>query len=106
MSWRCAQRAIELNGVAVEANRLAFALGRLAAADPAACERLREGHADEPVPAETVDALIERQAAFLAAYQDEAWAERYRKTVAAARARGSAGRCCGRRQSDGSRWRA
>ena len=29
------QRAIELNGVAVEANMLAFSLGRLAAADPA-----------------------------------------------------------------------
>jgi indolepyruvate ferredoxin oxidoreductase len=80
------QRAIELNGVAVEANQLAFALGRLAAADPAACERLREGHADEPLPAETLEALIERHAAFLAAWQDGAWAARFRKTVDAARA--------------------
>jgi indolepyruvate ferredoxin oxidoreductase len=80
------QRAIELNGVAVEANQLAFALGRLAAADPAACERLREGHADEPLPEETLEALIERHAALLAAWQDEVWAARYRKTVEAARA--------------------
>ncbi len=81
------QRAIELNGVAIEANKLAFALGRLAAADPAACERLREGHADEPVREETLDALIEHHAAHLAVWQDAAWAARYRRTVAAARKR-------------------
>ncbi|MBK9133021.1 MAG: indolepyruvate ferredoxin oxidoreductase family protein [Betaproteobacteria bacterium] len=81
------ERAVELNGVAVEANKLAFALGRLAAADPAACERLREGHADEPVPEETLEALIERHAAQLTAWQDAAWAARYRRTVAAARER-------------------
>jgi indolepyruvate ferredoxin oxidoreductase len=80
------QRAIELNGVAVGANQLAFALGRLAAADPATCDRLREGHADEPLPEETLEALIERHTALLAAWQDEAWAARYRKTVDAARA--------------------
>jgi indolepyruvate ferredoxin oxidoreductase len=87
VSLAALQRAIELNGVAIEANKLAFALGRLAAADPVACERLREGHADEPVPAETLEALIERHAAHLAAWQDAAWAGRYRKTVAAARER-------------------
>jgi len=87
VSLAALQRAIELNGVAVEANRLAFALGRLAAADAAACERLREGHADEPVPAETLDALIERLAAHLAAWQDTAWAARFRRTVAQARTR-------------------
>ena len=34
------QRAIELNGVAVDANQAAFSLGRLAAADPAAARDL------------------------------------------------------------------
>ena len=34
------QRAIELNGVAVDANKAAFSLGRLAAADPAAASEL------------------------------------------------------------------
>ena len=34
------QRAIELNGVAVDANKAAFSLGRLAAADPAAAREL------------------------------------------------------------------
>jgi len=81
------QRAIELNAVAIEANQLAFALGRLAAADPVACERLREGHADQPVPEETLDALVERHGAHLTAWQDAAWAARFRQTVAAARER-------------------
>ncbi len=87
VSLAALQRAIELNGVAIEANKLAFALGRLAAADPAACERLREGHAEEPVALESLEALIERHAAHLAAWQDTAWATRYRKAVAAARER-------------------
>jgi indolepyruvate ferredoxin oxidoreductase len=81
------QRAIELNGVAVESNKAAFALGRLAAADPAACRELLH----EPDPAlahpETVDELIERSAQFLAAYQDAAYAERYRRRIADVRAR-------------------
>src|SRR6185436_11247477 len=34
------QRAIELNGVAVESNKAAFSLGRLAAADPVGCREL------------------------------------------------------------------
>ena len=34
MSLAALQRAIELNGVAVQNNQLAFSLGRLAAADP------------------------------------------------------------------------
>ena len=94
-AWQCGlvpaslaalKRAIELNAVAVPANQSAFALGRLAAANPAACERLRQGHSDEPVPPEPLDALIERQLAQLRAYQDGAWAERYGRCVHSARA--------------------
>jgi indolepyruvate ferredoxin oxidoreductase len=90
VSGAAMQRAIELNGVAIQANQLAFSLGRLAAADPRACERLRLGHAEEPVPAETLDALIERHVAHLSSWQDAAWAARYRRTVEAARAREAA----------------
>jgi indolepyruvate ferredoxin oxidoreductase len=79
------QRAIELNGVAVQANQVALALGRLAAADPAACQRLRDGQPDEAPAAETLDAMIERHAAHLADYQDAAWAARYRQFVGAVR---------------------
>jgi len=72
-------RAIELNGVAVETNKTAFALGRLAVAAPDALLRL-EGAADAP-KADTLDALIARREAFLADYQDAALAERYRTLV-------------------------
>jgi indolepyruvate ferredoxin oxidoreductase len=81
------QRAIELNGVAVESNKAAFSLGRLAAVDPAACRELLH----EPDPAtlrpETLDELVVRSAAFLADYQDARYAERYRRRVAGVRAR-------------------
>jgi len=75
------ERAIELNAVAVEANRLAFAWGRLAAGDAAyVAQHLAE-------PADTLDP-VERRAAFLAEYQDARYAERYRSRVAAVAALG------------------
>jgi len=81
------QRAIELNGVAVDANKAAFSLGRLAAADPVAASELLHEPAAAKAEGETLDALIERSARFLGAYQDAAYADRYRRTVAAVRAR-------------------
>ena len=80
-------RAIELNGVAVASNKAAFSLGRLAAADPAAARELLH----EPDPAservETLDELVVRSARFLTAYQNEAYAARYRRIVDAVRER-------------------
>jgi len=73
-------RAIELNGVAVETNKTAFALGRLAVARPDALRRL-EGEPDEPARPDTLDALVARREAFLADYQDAAYARRYRALV-------------------------
>ena len=76
------RRAIELNGVAVDTNQLAFALGRLAAAQPQALAALREPGAvagegaDEDLPA-----LLERAHAHLAAWQNRAWAERFARTM-------------------------
>jgi indolepyruvate ferredoxin oxidoreductase len=81
------QRAIELNGVAVDANKAAFSLGRLAAADPTAASELLHEPAAVSAEGETLDALIERSARFLGAYQNAAYADRYRRTVAAMRAR-------------------
>ncbi len=77
------QRAIELNGVAVESNKAAFSLGRLAAADPVACRQLL--HEPDPATrhAETLDELVARSSMFLASYQNERYVERYRKLVAA-----------------------
>ena len=81
------QRAIELNGVAVDSNKAAFSLGRLAAADPAACREML--HEPDPASrhAETLDELVERSARFLGAYQSARYAERYLALVASVRAR-------------------
>ena len=79
------EEAIGINGVAVAFNIGAFRLGRLAAHDPDAVRALmpRAGAGDA---AHDLDAMTARRAAFLAAWQNEAYAERYRAAVAAARA--------------------
>ena len=76
-------RAIELNGVAVEANKQSFAWGRLAAHDRAqvAALVLNMLH-DRPAPEpQGLDALVEHRAAFLTKYQNAAYAQRYRNAV-------------------------
>jgi indolepyruvate ferredoxin oxidoreductase len=75
-------RAIVLNGVAADANRLAFAWGRLLAADPDHVAGLLATPETAP---ETLDGLIARRAAFLADYQDAAYAARFRARVTAFR---------------------
>ena len=76
-------RAIELNGVAVEANRTAFEWGRLAAHDPAAVQRaLAPAQVVQFKPRETVETLVARRVEFLTGYQDAGYAERYRTFVA------------------------
>ncbi|HYF43453.1 MAG TPA: indolepyruvate ferredoxin oxidoreductase family protein, partial [Ramlibacter sp.] len=81
-------RAIELNGVGVDNNKLALSLGRLAAADPKAIEQLL-GQADAPAEpqADTLDALVARAVEHLTAYQGKAYAQRYTSLVDAVRAR-------------------
>jgi indolepyruvate ferredoxin oxidoreductase len=76
------ERAIELNGVAVEANRRALAWGRLAAADVDAVLRLARpaGPPADP-PAQDLDAVIARRERHLVAYQGAALARRYRAAV-------------------------
>jgi indolepyruvate ferredoxin oxidoreductase len=80
VSLAALQRAIGLNGVEVERNLEAFAAGRLAAAAPGFAEPAREA------PPETLDEIVERRATFLAAYQDAAWAARYRARIERVRA--------------------
>ena len=75
ISLQALLRAIELNGVAVERNKQAFAWGRVAAADP---DFLKT---DEAPKAETLDQLINRRADFLKSYQDNAYAARYRSMI-------------------------
>jgi indolepyruvate ferredoxin oxidoreductase len=83
------ERAIELNGRAVATNLRALAWGRLAAHDPAAVEAVaRPGlRAADAAPAQGLAALVERRAAYLRAYQGEAYARRYRERVEQAAAR-------------------
>ena len=76
------QRAIELNGVAVARNLLAFAWGRRAAMDLDAVLRAASPTKPVAMPRRTdLDALIEHRAEFLTAYQNAAYAARYRRTV-------------------------
>ena len=71
-------RAIELNGAGVTGNLAAFEIGRWAIADPA----VALAQIVEPQPeALTLDALVEKRAAYLTDYQDAAWADRYREAV-------------------------
>ena len=83
VSGAAIERAIELNGVAVEMNREAFRWGRRAARDLRAVEGLAlvgdEG--EEPAAPASLDELVERRAMDLAAYQNAAWASRYRSLI-------------------------
>jgi len=77
------ERAIELNGVAVENSKRTFNWGRLAAHDRAAVEvQARPVMREEPKQAQSLAELVARRAAFLTSYQDAAYAERYRTVVA------------------------
>jgi indolepyruvate ferredoxin oxidoreductase len=91
------ERAVELNGVSVAFNKQAFALGRLLVADP---DRIAGAAASntpalEFTPLTRLEEIVEHRAGLLTAYQNAAWADRYRRLVdevAAAEARAVAGR--------------
>ncbi|HRP78195.1 MAG TPA: indolepyruvate ferredoxin oxidoreductase family protein, partial [Aquamicrobium sp.] len=70
-------RAIELNGAAVELNRTAFRLGRLAAADPAAIETLLPKRPEAASGPQSLDEIVARRVAFLTGYQNARYAARY-----------------------------
>ncbi len=74
------QQAIRLNNVAVQANLMAFALGRLAAGNPAALPALLGGAAQAPAD-ESLDAVIARGIAHLTGYQNAAYAQRFANLV-------------------------
>ncbi len=79
------EKAIELNGQAVEMNVAAFRWGRRAAHEPEFVRKLAEGTRRPEPKAETLDEIVARRAEFLAGYQNRAYAERYRARVAAVR---------------------
>jgi len=77
-------RAIELNGVAIEANKKAFNYGRLAAHDPATIEQLSQdvkGHDEQETLSEDLETLINKRSKYLTQYQNKAYADRYLSTI-------------------------
>jgi indolepyruvate ferredoxin oxidoreductase len=74
------ERAIELNGIAVEFNRKSFLWGRRAATDLERVKRIAKPAEVIPIDehfSRSLDELIERRAKFLTDYQDRKYAERY-----------------------------
>lgn len=78
-------RAIELNGVAIEANKKAFNFGRLAAHDMDTVENMMaevRGDAKPEPMAVTLEDVLAKRVAYLTDYQDAAYAERYSTAIA------------------------
>ncbi|HKR88013.1 MAG TPA: indolepyruvate ferredoxin oxidoreductase family protein [Phenylobacterium sp.] len=80
LSYEAIKRAIELNGVAIEANLRAFAWGRLAAHD---LDRVTTAARmeTESAEAESLESVVGRRVAFLEDYQNSAYGEAYRQFV-------------------------
>ena len=75
-------RAIELNGVAVEANKSAFLWGRQAAHRPAAvASAVTPAQVVSFQPRENLGSVLARRVEFLTAYQNAAYGERFRRVV-------------------------
>jgi len=90
ISAEALEKAIEMNGEAVAMNHAAFHWGRRAAVDLAGVEALARPAADAVDPARRIsqsfDETVSRRIEFLTAYQNAAYADRYRRRVAAATA--------------------
>ncbi len=78
------ERAIELNGVAVEQNLKTFACGRLAAHAPEKVEEiirpLLDPASHEHI-ADTLEEIVAKRVSFLTGYQSKAYAARYQQLV-------------------------
>jgi indolepyruvate ferredoxin oxidoreductase len=90
ISAEAIDRAIALNGEAVSMNQAAFHWGRRAATDRAAVEALiqptSEIASDARRVSQSFEEMVERRVAFLTAYQNAAYAARYRSWVEKAKA--------------------
>ena len=84
------EHAIELNGEAVDMNKAAFEWGRRAVVEPAVVEALvkpaPEATSDARTLSQSFDEMVARRVAFLTAYQNAAYAARYRRLVEKAQA--------------------
>ena len=103
LSSSAVERAIELNGVAVEANKEAFAWGRRWAVNPEAVEKAAKGAPTKPADTRGLEDLgdasligfVASRRVDLRAYQDAKYADRYvemvRRCAAAERSAGTDG---------------
>ncbi len=88
VSLRAMEKAIELNGAAVEANKNAMEWGRRAALDIRAVEKAAtppEAKPEHHKLSESIEQIISRRVKFLTDYQDAAYAKRYEAIVTKAR---------------------
>ncbi|MCW9002445.1 MAG: indolepyruvate ferredoxin oxidoreductase family protein [Rhodospirillales bacterium] len=84
LSFKSIERAIELNGVAIDFNKQAFMWGRRAAVEPDAVAKAATPVSSAPEDrtiSQTTGDRIARRAAFLTDYQDAAYAARYTALV-------------------------
>src|SRR6266404_2653215 len=82
LSFEAIERAIELNGVAVETSKRTFAWGRLAAHNVAAVQAAAKPTLRvEKTVARTLPEIVAKRTELLTAYQDMAYADRYRAFV-------------------------
>jgi indolepyruvate ferredoxin oxidoreductase len=85
VSLQALMRAIELNGVEPDKNKLAFSWGRLAAVNPQSIEDLTQS--DDPAKLDkSLQDIVQRRADFLLDYQNQALADRYAALVERTRA--------------------
>ncbi|MBC9878688.1 indolepyruvate ferredoxin oxidoreductase family protein [Bradyrhizobium sp. INPA01-394B] len=85
LSLEALLRAIEINGAAIEMNKLAFTWGRLAAHDMSRVRSVLQFKSRASAPTKSLDDIIATRADFLTGYQDKAYAERYLAAVAKVR---------------------
>jgi indolepyruvate ferredoxin oxidoreductase len=83
VSPQAIERAVEINGVSIDFNKSAFALGRLQAADPARIDQALAQHRPQEnfTPLSTLPEILAHRTELLTRYQDATWAERYRRLV-------------------------
>ena len=81
VSAEAINKAIELNGVSVQLNQQAFLWGRRAAHDLAAVEKLAAPKVVEAPHCSTLEEIVADRVQRLTAYQNAAYAERYRELV-------------------------
>jgi indolepyruvate ferredoxin oxidoreductase len=87
LSLEAIMKAIDLNGAAIEMNKLAFSWGRLAAHDlPRVVSAARFKSSGAAPVKRTLDETLAHRAAFLTEYQNEAYSKHYLAEVARVRA--------------------